>query len=1120
MPVGFILRRMVREWRLLSVLLVALCLVTGFMALGPLYVRAVAQAELDVTLANTRQGQFNISLVNALPIDTAEAETIIREEMGTMALDIERMRTTSDVHCGLRYVPGEPIGQGGTTMFEGCYRILSYENVESLFTLVDGRWPEVIASPDDGQPQIEAVISTAAAERMALAIGDRVVIGTEASDYTLVEIVGLVDVALSPDDPFWQPPLWVAHRIAFEPRYFQIDVNFDRYDYGLIVRDDMYDEWVAPLIDENRYHHYIRIDSSQIRSDNIEAIERSLSNVEQRLRLNYPEMSVLTGMSGVITGFRNSINSVEGPIVLLSGAVLVLMLYNLVTTSGLILEQQSAEWSAISARGGGIIQLVGMQFITASVLGAIAALLGPIIARLILLILAAVGPQSEILEDVTSVPFPDTSLSLSIIAAIIAVLILTIPAWTAAHNSQERLRAAMSRPPTRPTWTRYYIDWMMIGIGFIFMLRLYALNTEEGITGLLGDPASFVRQVASGEAAESLNDPFNLAGPALLLTGLILLWLRLFPYLMRLPGLLLRGLNGLTVRLALWNVERDPGHCAQLVLLLIGTVALGTASLALAHTRNLGAEAVARAEVGADAVITLDPSQADSMLDWSTLGGVTAGTSAIMEESTERGTGERTYIIGIDPATFSATFPDTAAISTLLDESPQPDYPGMVLPTDIVEIALEVYALPDPEGQETRTRVGIDVMDANGVITTVMLIGEDEFASERFVSYRGAINEDRNGRQPWRLIGIRFSHVRGQDFDFGHTVILDDMTATTAAGESIPIYDFEEGTRTDWFWPRIAYQRTEDTSLYTETDIVAEGAASLLIVHRVGGFGSISRIPVLELHPIGETPVSVILSSSLAQRMGTRSTFRRPLEVGDDVSTSVELRTGNVTLPFRVAAIIDGFPGLPDDSLYLVTTADSARLLLNQRTNLTAFYGINRAWLTFDQRNPQPDTFVAIEAVPGYREATYAVARFNIIQRDPLANALTGMLFAGFWVSLGLSLLDFAFYMRVTARRRTTTFAVLQAMGWNTGSIWRLLTIEHAALILPALVVGVVLGTLMAYLILPFLALIGSAVLNLPLLDVGLLLLVLIVAFTLLLAMAAVALRHVPLQQSLRLGQE
>ena len=49
--------------------------------------------------------------------------------------------------------------------------------------------------------------------------------------------------------------------------------------------------------------------------------------------------------------------------------------------------------------------------------------------------------------------------------------------------------------------------------------------------------------------------------------------------LMRLVGALLQRLNMFSVRLALWSVERDPGHYAQLVLLLVEQLVLPSEKL-------------------------------------------------------------------------------------------------------------------------------------------------------------------------------------------------------------------------------------------------------------------------------------------------------------------------------------------------------------------------------------------------------------------------------------------------------------------------------------------------------------------------------------------------------------
>jgi ABC-type antimicrobial peptide transport system permease subunit len=130
------------------------------------------------------------------------------------------------------------------------------------------------------------------------------------------------------------------------------------------------------------------------------------------------------------------------------------------------------------------------------------------------------------------------------------------------------------------------------------------------------------------------------------------------------------------------------------------------------------------------------------------------------------------------------------------------------------------------------------------------------------------------------------------------------------------------------------------------------------------------------------------------------------------------------------------------------------------------------------------------------------------------------MLFAGFWISLALTLLDFAFYLVVTARQRLFTFAVLRSLGWNAGHIWRLLLFEQMALVLPALLIGSAIGAGLAYLLLPFLALVGNETLRLPLADLGVLLLALLISFAALMAVAAIFLRRMSVNQVLRLGEE
>jgi ABC-type antimicrobial peptide transport system permease subunit len=146
----------------------------------------------------------------------------------------------------------------------------------------------------------------------------------------------------------------------------------------------------------------------------------------------------------------------------------------------------------------------------------------------------------------------------------------------------------------------------------------------------------------------------------------------------------------------------------------------------------------------------------------------------------------------------------------------------------------------------------------------------------------------------------------------------------------------------------------------------------------------------------------------------------------------------------------------------------------------------------------------------------FAWDRYAELRREPLPNAVIGTLYTGFWIALALGLLDFGFYMAMSVQRRATMFAVLRAMGWNARRIWGLLTIEQLTLVLPALVVGVGLGAGLAFLLLPFLALLGQATLMIPVPAVFALLLVAALAFGVLLSGTAALIGRMSLNQVLR----
>lgn len=1114
MLLGVILRRIWRERRLMGVLLVALSLVTAFMALGPLYVRAIAGAELEIRLNRLTAEQSRIDLNNALPFDAEQIQPLIDAHVAQDLWTQREFMGAAGLECGFYYNPDDESNLAAVPSGnQHCYQPFAYPAFDELFTLADGKLPE------DNEEIVEAVITRQALNQYLrlfpqsmMGIGSRFVVGEDRFTAATIEIVGIVETILPQDDPFW----------TSQDRLFGIiwpvTINLERIEFSPIVRVEDFQERITPAMKELRYTWRLAMDYSGIHVDDLPKLSNRLKKLEQDILAIHPAATVRAGMQDVITQFEQTIARTEKPIILLSGLVLVLMLYNVVTTTALILEQQSGEWAMIASRGGSTSQLVFIQFMTVAVLCLIAFLLGPLLAQIILLILAALGPQAEILAapDITSVT--PNAILLSLAAALVALFILTLPAFPMARKSLLRLRQSASRPPTRPAWARYFLDVVFLVIGTGFTIRLYFFITgEASLQPLLDEPGSLIRVIAANGGIEGLSDPFNLLGPVLVLTGLAMLCMRLFPVLMRGLGGVIQRLNELTVRLALWSVERDPGHYAQLVLLVIGTLALGTASLALTATRNTGAWDVAFSQTGADARLRFTPDVVVNERDLSGLPGVEQSVSAMAVNWADIAGAPPAMLFGMDLSRAAGEFPQVA------DQlAPLPDLPGEVLPEDLVSLSVDVYPEPDENTEQAiETLLSLIVYDANFVRIHLPMTTDDPTASNQFVTHTAQL-DDLPGRAPWRLGAIRLDTRRlNAPGRFPHTLYLDNMVGTLGDGSAVMLNDFEPDTLEGWRWDREGRQISEELSLSANREIVVEGQSSLRVLYNAAALAA--AVPTLNWR---QEPsfMPVLISPEFARRFNMRRDPGTLLAVGDELTSRLDWDTGRTPitrtpLTYRVVGIVETFPGVTADDAFLIAPLDHLKWQVNALMDVQNFYSVNQVWMDLNGREPSAELVAAVNALPGLVSVEYAWDRYAEIQRDPLANSITGMLFAGFWVSLALILLDFAFYIVVSMKQRAMAFAVLRAMGLTRRSILGLLSVEQAAFITPALVIGVLLGLLVAYIILPFLALIGSTTLQMPLDDVVLLLGVLVTAFTLMLVVMAVTFQRRGMTDAMRFGE-
>lgn len=980
MNLSLALRRARRSWRQLAVLLIAISLVTAFFALPPLYVRAMVQAGIRFTLDSAPPERLTLELINPQPFAPADW-TFITSQLGNLVSSLTRISRSAAVFGGFTYLYGEPTTEL-TARSEFTFHAYAFSDLEARLRVVEGRLPRRLPPPDSPERQalteeeridkgigmystgdVEAVIGVEAARQSGYGVGTRFAIGEFAANRVVVHIVGIVEAA-DPNDLVWQ-----GNRRALEGELIEVGLTDRQYQLAFIVTEGAYSDWVAKATqrvrsgENNSYVWLIRLNGAAVTADTLGTLRERLKFVVDKLTADYRGLLSANPLLRELDRYADQVARTEPPLILLAGAVLLLMLYHLVATVSLYLETQAEEWAALSSRGASVWQLVRLQTLTMLLLCAIGAITGAPLALLLLHVLWRISPLGAATSEAPIAGIPANAYLLSALAALAALMMLSLPALPAARRSLAQFKQLVARPPQRPLWRRYALDIILITIGLGFIARL--LFFVEGDLGqtlnlLINDLPALIQQIVDGATRTGgLADPFNLLGAGLLLSGMALLWLRIFPALIRLIGLLSRRSNGLTAPLSVWTVERDPSHYAQLVLLLIGTLALGTAALGLGNTREIGAWAAARAATGGAIRVTLDGQQPPDLATWRALPEVRGAESVLRVESARQAGTVSYTLLGVPLGSFAQTFPEVARSLAPLQE---------------------------------------------------------------------------------------------QD---------------------------------------IALQRT---------------------FNRQTG------------RPVETLIAPAIVSERLAREVGAaQRTDRQPLRVGDAANIQILLPNNTRwTVHFRVMGILREFPSLGATEQFLILDQGHlGRLIFAEPATALVVRPVpNEVWLDAPQGAPSEALKAQIAAQAGYQGAFYAWDRYTDLLREPLPAAVAGMLYAGFWVSLLLSLLDFGFYLAVTARRRALGFAVLRALGWNANNIWRLLALEQATLIVPALAVGIGLGALLAYVILPFLTLFGGVALSLPLSGVIGVVAALLIGFSALIGAAAWWLRRLEINRVLRLGEE
>lgn len=448
----------------------------------------------------------------------------------------------------------------------GAFGLSTLEGAESQMQIVAGQWPPQ-ASTDDSLP---VLIPEKMLYEMGLQVGDSVTAAAAGATKPLTLRITALWRPVNADDPSW----------IFPPKFFDevMLLTSDSLNGVLEGRDKPIDECAW----------YVVFDGSNVKTSDIDRILARTVDGVRDVTAVLPGVRLDASPVDGLTAFSVEVNQLTQQLVIMILPVGGLVLYFVTLVAALLVTRQQSEDVLLRSRGMSRFGILSLHFLMwlALLLIALAVALAaaPWIVRL-------VGMTSSFLrfdntDEVLVAVFTPPAIAAALVTGAIAASSALWMAWRTSGQSITQVKRAGARVSTA-WWQRMYLDvLLLIPAGY----ALYTLWQQGGL-------------VANAETPFS--DPLTFIGPTLFSLGLTLLFLRLWPFMMRLGASLLSYGRGVALLMALRELSRSIGRYRGTLLMMCFTLSLigFTASMASTLDRSLRDSVDYR--VGADAVLVV-----------------------------------------------------------------------------------------------------------------------------------------------------------------------------------------------------------------------------------------------------------------------------------------------------------------------------------------------------------------------------------------------------------------------------------------------------------------------------------------------------------------------------------
>lgn len=434
-------------------------------------------------------------------------------------------------------------------------------------TLVGGRLPQPGWAADG---VLEAIVEEDAIEKQDFSLGAEFRLTSVSGDSRFPiqpRVVGVFR-RTNPSDPYW----------------FQTQ-PFDRH---LIVPEETFQAVLrADQIQPAQISWYFGLDEQHLHAGDVSRLSEALYTLESRLAQALPSTTLFDGPMPLLARFAGQGRELRFLLLVLSISPVVITIYYVVVTTGLLVDAHRHELAVLHSRGASWLQLISTYLVEGLTLASMGAIVGYPLALFLSRCLALVSGFLQLVNR--PVPWVNPPAEYWWYGGLTAALSVIAYVGSAAYASGRSIVAhqrSIGRASRR-------LDWVLVGLGVAgVLLAVYShMKLSSRTTG------------AVTASTTVLSEPLLFAAPVLLIFGVGLICSLLLPGAINHSARWLARWLGPSLMLALVNLGRFHQRYLPFILLFTVTTGVGLYSAGAARTLDRNLTDRVRHSVGADLIL-------------------------------------------------------------------------------------------------------------------------------------------------------------------------------------------------------------------------------------------------------------------------------------------------------------------------------------------------------------------------------------------------------------------------------------------------------------------------------------------------------------------------------------